>query len=391
VLAPGERGTLPLIACNRRQARTLIGYVNGVLAACPMLAATVANRTAESVELTNGIIIEVHTASFRSIRGYTVIGAVCDEIAYWWSDDDSANPDKEIIAALRPAMATVPGALLIGISSPYARKGVLWDMHRRYYGQDGDVLVWQAATRVMNPTVPQHVIDDALAEDPSAAAAEYRAEFRRDLEAYIPAEVIDRAVAGQPAERPPVPGVAYGAFTDPSGGSADSFTLAIAHVEHGRLIVDLVRETRPPFSPESVVAEYAAVLRRYRVTAVYGDHYAGVWPAEQFAKHGITYRVARIPKSELYLRVLPWLMSDRVRLVDVPRLRHQFSALDRRTSRAGRDTVDHVPGGKDDVCNACAGSLVVADWQAGQGDRYRRPRGIRRPTGIRRPHSLRRA
>ena len=39
-------------------------------------------------------------------------------------------------------------------------KGALWDAHRRHFGQDGDeVLVWQAATRDMNATVPQSFID----------------------------------------------------------------------------------------------------------------------------------------------------------------------------------------------------------------------------------------
>jgi hypothetical protein len=53
-----------------------------------------------------------------------------------------------------------------GASSPYARRGALWDAHRRHYGQDGDeVLVWQADTRSMNPSVPQSYIDRHIAED----------------------------------------------------------------------------------------------------------------------------------------------------------------------------------------------------------------------------------
>src|SRR5262249_19693304 len=150
ILAPGERGTLPIIAADRQQARNVFGYVGGLLEGCPLLAQMIVNRTAEAIELTNGVRLEVHTASFRAVRGYTVVGAVLDEVAFWRADD-SANPDKEILTALRPAMATVPGALLLAISSPYSRRGVLWDAYRRHYGQDGDVLVWQAPTRAMNP------------------------------------------------------------------------------------------------------------------------------------------------------------------------------------------------------------------------------------------------
>src|SRR5262249_36329059 len=66
-------------------------------------------------------VIEVHTASFQAVRGYTLIGAVCDEIAFWRAED-SANPDTEILNGLRPGMATVSGAMLLCISSPYARR-----------------------------------------------------------------------------------------------------------------------------------------------------------------------------------------------------------------------------------------------------------------------------
>ena len=118
VLAPGERGTVMCLAADRRQARTVLRYIRGFFDSVPMLARMVESRTAESVHLTNRISIEVHTASFRSVRGYTIVAAICDEIAFW-RDDTTANPDAEVVSALRPGMATVPGALLLGISSPY--------------------------------------------------------------------------------------------------------------------------------------------------------------------------------------------------------------------------------------------------------------------------------
>ena len=109
--------------------------------------------------------IGVATASHRTIRGYTMLAAVSDEIAFWRSDD-SASPDVEILNALRPAMASVEGSVLLALSSPYRRGGVLWKQHTRHFGKDGDpVLCWQAPTRTMNPALPQDVIDDAYAEE----------------------------------------------------------------------------------------------------------------------------------------------------------------------------------------------------------------------------------
>jgi len=171
LLAPGERGTLPVIATDRYQARTVFRYIISLLEGVPMLAQLVERRTQHGIELTNGVTIEVHTASFRAIRGYTLIGAVCDEIAFWRSEE-SANPDAEILNGLRPGMATIPGALLLCISTPYARRGALWDAHRRHYGEGGDpVLVWQAPTRAMNPSVDEQVVAEAYAQDEIAAAA----------------------------------------------------------------------------------------------------------------------------------------------------------------------------------------------------------------------------
>jgi hypothetical protein len=103
---------------------------------------------------------------------------LADECAFWLSDE-SANPDVEILNAARPALATTQGPL-IAISSPYARRGALWETYRRHYGPEGDpmILVAQGATRDFNPDLPQSIIDRAMERDPAAASAEYMAQFR---------------------------------------------------------------------------------------------------------------------------------------------------------------------------------------------------------------------
>lgn len=357
-LVAGERAVAMIIAADRRQARVVKGYVSGLLHSVPMLEALIADETKESITLTNGIAIEIHTASFRGIRGYTVIGAVGDEIAFW-PTDESANPDSEIVNALRPAMATVPNALLLAISSPYGRKGEMWRAYKNHFGQDSEhVLVWQATSQQMNPGIPPGIIEAAYADDPVLAAAEYGAEFRRDLEAFVSQEVLDRAIVPGRHELPPLSGVSYTAFVDPSGGSADSMTLAIAHQAGDRMLIDAIRERTAPFSPDQVTSEFAALLRAYGIDDVVGDRYAGEWPRERFRAHGIQYRVADADKSALYGDVLPLLNSGRVDLLDHATLRRQLGALERRTTRRGRDIVDHPPRGRDDVANAVAGALV---------------------------------
>ncbi|MCK6553323.1 phage terminase family protein [Candidatus Binatia bacterium] len=359
VLAPGEVATIALIAADRRQARTLMRYISGFFDGVPLLARMVANRTRETIELDNRVVIEIHTASFRATRGYTLAGVVADEVAFWPTDEHGVNPDTEILNGLRPGLATT-GGMLLCITSPYARKGAAWEAYRRNYGQDhAPVLVWQASTRAMNATVPLHVIDEAYASDPAAAAAEWGAEFRTDVETYVPRDAVDRCVVQDRREFPPSRALRYVAFVDPSGGSVDSMTLAIAHAEGDRAVLDLVREWRPPFSPAVVVAEACGLLREYGIHRVRGDRYGGVWPRERFAAYGVTYTPCEQTRSELYQALLPRLMSGTIELLDDPRLVHQLSQLERRTGRSGKDSVDHAPGQHDDVANAAAGALVT--------------------------------
>jgi hypothetical protein len=212
----------------------------------------------------------------------------------------------EILAALRPAMATIPGAILIAASSPYSRSGALWDAFRRYYGADDpSILVWRAPTLVMNPSVPKRIIDEAFERDPASAAAEYNAEFRSDIDSFVSREAVEACIEVGLRERAPASNVRYSAFVDPSGGSADSMTLAIGHKEGNGVILDAVRERRPPFSPEDVVEDFAILLKSYRVSKVIGDKYAGEWPRERFREHGVQYEPAAKPKSDLYRGFLP--------------------------------------------------------------------------------------
>ena len=362
-LGPGERATVMVIATDRRQARVITRYVRGLVFGAPMLKAMVERETAESLNLSNGVTIEVQTASFRTTRGYTIAAALCDELAFW-PTDDASEPDYAVLDAVRPGMGTIPGAMLLCASSPYARRGALWDAFRRYHGRDdAPVLVWKAPTALMNPTFPQAMIDAAYERDPVAAAAEYGAEFRSDLEAFVSREAIEACVSGGVRERAPVAGTRYAAFTDPSGGSADSMTLAIAHRQREGsadvAVLDAVREVKPPFSPESTVQAFCELLRTYGVTRVVGDRYGGEWPRERFRKWGVEYVIASRPKSQLYTSLLPAVNSRRVDLLDNPRLVAQLVGLERRTGRTG-DVIDHAPAAHDDVCNAAAGALTLA-------------------------------
>ena len=246
------------------------------------------------------------------------------------------------------------------ISSPYSRRGLVWEKFKEYYGRDGDTLIIQAPTELLNPTIDKAIIARAFEDDPASANAEWAAQFRSDIESFIDRDVVEAAVASGIAEIPPASDIKYIAFVDPSGGSSDSMTLAIAHNDDGTAVLDCLRESKPPFSPDAVVTEFAETLKSYGVRSVTGDRYAGEWPREKFRDAGIKYDLTDKVKSAIYLDTLPMLNSGRVRLLENKRLITQLCALERRTSRGGKDSIDHPPRAHDDVANSACGALVLA-------------------------------
>jgi hypothetical protein len=372
-LVPGERGVLLIIAPDQKQADITLDYVEANFHGSPILRQLIESRTARSLKLTNRIDIEVRASDFRRLRGPTYIAVIGDECAFWLSES-SSNPDTEIVAACRPGLATTSGMLIL-ISSPYARRGELWTLFSKHYGPNGDprILVAQAPSRTMNPSLPESLIERAMERDPANARAEYLAEFRTDVESFVSVEAVLACVQPGLREVPPNSQLSYSAFVDPSGGSSDSMTIAIGHTDYARgvVAVDAVREVRPPFSPEQVTAEFAQLLKMYWIYSVSGDRYAGEWPREQFGRFGITYSAAVPNKSQLYVDALALINSTRVELLDHPRLISQLCALERRTARGGRDSIDHPPGGHDDVANAVAGLVAVNNAYGGYDHSYR--------------------
>jgi hypothetical protein len=365
-LGPGEVATIMIIAADRRQARVIMRYCLGLLKSVPMLAQLIKGETRETISLHNRVVLEIHTASFRSTRGYTVVAALLDEIGYWPVDEHSSAPDIEVLNAIKPCMATITDAMLLCASSPHARKGALWRAYTKHYGKDGDpVLVWQAPTRDMNATVPQTYIDSHLVEDPARAAAEYMAQFRSDLEAFIQREIVEACTGGF-FELSPSLSKSYYAAVDPAGGSgSDAFALAISHREREHIIIDCVRERKPPFSPSEVIDEFVPLLKSYRISKVVGDRWAGGFPPEQFQKRGIRYEQSQKVKSDLYRDLLPLLNSGRVVLPRNDKLTAQLVSLERHVARGGHDTIDHPRDQHDDVANAVAGAAVLAATSAG--------------------------
>ena len=362
-LSLGERAACLFLSPVERQASVAHDYCAAMIDSVEMFAAQVVNRTASVIELHNRIDLRTEAANWRHNRGSTCI-AICLDKSAFFHGDASSNSDAEIVTALKPSLSSTDGPLLM-TSSPAAMEGVVYRTWKRHYGAQGDprVLVVQADTRSLNPSLSQRRIVRAYAEDPVAADAEYGGVFRQPVSAYLARSVVEAAIEKGVEMRPRLPGIVYTAFVDPSGGNgSDSFTGAIGHVhrddERDVCVVDALLEVRPPFDPFVVTREVTQRLQLYGITFCHGDGYAGDWPTTAFAKHGIAYQKSHLTTSENYLHVVPLWIANRVLMLDVPRATDQICSLQRKIGSAGRETVEHPRGAHDDLACAIAGLLA---------------------------------
>jgi hypothetical protein len=365
-LSPGEQAVVILLGKDKKQAAILRAYCRGLLRV-PALAQQVLRETRDVTEFRNGAVLEIANNDASLVRGRSAVAILGSECCHWKHDEHSSSNDEEVVGAAEPSMAMTPdgGLLLLG-SSVHRQRGYMYRKYRELHGHDdAEDVVWFASSKVMNPKLPQSVVDAALAEDPNRGSAEFENRWREDLSDLVPLDAVEDCTDFRIWERPPQPGLPYIAYTDAATGTgSDSFTLAIAHRQPdstGTVIVDLIRERTPRFVPADVIREFSQLLKLFGVYEVRGDAFGGGLVSDEWQRNGITFKPSDYTTSETYLRALPILLAQRCRLLDNATLRRQLTSLERSVTGT-RETVSHpnVASAHDDVATAVCGALVAA-------------------------------
>jgi len=139
-LSPGEKGYIIIVAPTKKQSGIIKGYLSSFFNENRYLKPFLVRETVEDVVLRNSIVISVLSSDYRSLRGYTAIAGIIDEVAYLTLE--GSKPDMEVVRALRSRLLTTKGPLIC-ISSPYAKRGTLYETHKRHWGKSGSAyLVW---------------------------------------------------------------------------------------------------------------------------------------------------------------------------------------------------------------------------------------------------------
>ena len=342
-LSPGETGVVLLLAQNMRQAKVVKGYIEGKINKSPVLRRHVIASRAQELELDNRITIAIHPASFRSIRGLSVVCCICDEIAFWWTEDSYANPDVEVVRAVRPAMATFDHGKLLMVSSPYTMTGVLWDTWQRR-DKDDSTLVWHAPTRLMNPTVPATFLEKEQRRDPENYRREYEAEFTEAVSSFLPGDLIEQCVVEGRTELPPdIQAYQYVAAVD-AAFKGDAFTICIAHNDHDRNIAVLdylggwQGSKKEPLKLGELMPQIEAICDRYKISVVTGDQFGAEPLKDAFERHHLQYEehtFTNQSKSDIYATLRTRILDGTVELLDHPMSIRELRGLE----------IENLPGG----------------------------------------------
>ena len=168
--------------------------------------------------------------------------------------------------------------MLIAISTPYRRVGLLAQKFKDHYAQnDPDVLFVKGTSKQFNPTISTDTIAAQRQADPVGAVSEWDAEYRTDVSNFLDDDLIEASIDhGRPLELPPSRSFRYKAFIDSSGGRGDAYCVAIGHKRDGRLIIDAVRGKHVPvdshsFDPMVATKDFADLCLQYGIHTAIGE------------------------------------------------------------------------------------------------------------------------
>jgi phage terminase large subunit-like protein len=357
-LPPGEQGYVMLLARNKDQAQVAFRYIYKYLSASPILSKRIVNKTKHEIVLDNNIIIGCYACTHDGVRGRSLVAVICDEIGFWADGDAVANPAEEVLAALRPGMATVRNAKLIKISTPFVKVGILWDEFSRR--NELDFPVWQLTSFQMNPSVREEDFESERSMGEEKFRREYLAQFTDSVNSWIDSDSLNRCIIGGRRELARQDNVSYVAVLDAASRN-DDFALVIVHKDsQGLIVVDFVKTwtgtKKAPLQFETVLSEVKDILETYDTTTVTGDQYQADPISQHLLKLGIMFNLftfSTATRFKIFSGLKFLLLQGKIQLLDDVELNRQLRSL--REEKSPRGNVDvQVSSGKDDRAVALA-------------------------------------
>ena len=388
-----------LIAHRLGLAKSSLQFVRSHLLKSPLLKNEIIDSPADSIKLKNGITIMPSPPSLKAQRGVAVPVAALDEVGFWYSDPDAANPDMEVERAVRYSQQQFPNRKRVGISTPWTKEGLLWKYHNA--GTEGcklpasyskteyqDVLVWFSTTAAFeNPGLfrdqdARAQMERIRAADPEAFKRESLCQFLDSVSGFLSAGLVDSAChkAEGKTEMPPAKPEekvqpTYVAAMDPAFRH-DDFAFCIVHKDINGVHLDVLRRWTPiegqRLNPRAVLAEIVPLCQQYGIQLLYSDQYQLESLQQLAIDQGLVIEGVDFTsrsKAKIYGSLQQLVNQQKLTLLDPSRnedaaqLRQQLVVLERRHTTTGGVQISAPEGRKDDLCSvlalACSRSIML--------------------------------
>lgn len=313
--------------------------------------------------------VKVGAASKRTTRGSAICTLLCDEIAFWNLAEDAADPDTEILRAVRPALAQFgKHGTIIKLSSPGIKQGVLYDEWLRREALKQDLIQFKAPSWVWNTIIPVDWFKEELRTDPDGFDTEIRANFVDSISNFILPEFVDMCILKginfiAPTDEK---GVTYSAAID-AAFKKDRFAFAVVAHNENRVTTHVIKywegtKKKPVQAFE--VAEYIRnVCKEFGLSEVTGDQHSFQPLREIFQQYGInlvenTFTLTY--KKKIYFGLKRLIHNRQMDLLDIPLLAKEIKELQVEQTSTGQIRIGHPIGGSDDLSD----SLAVASYKA---------------------------
>jgi hypothetical protein len=305
------------------------------------------------------VVIACRACSYSSIRGVPVICAVLDELAFWHHEDHAANPEHEVINAIRPAMATLSNTKLIKISTPFRKEGTLWSEFQRR--NQLDHYVWQLSSQEMNPAISSHFLHKARSANEDTFRREHLAEFVDTNSGWITPELLEPSIMLGCRELPRVFHGTYAAAIDPAFQRND-FGFAIVHrSDRGDVSVACGLRwtgTKAIHLDFAMVCEQIRIkLDQYGINSLVGDQYCFPMLKQHFSRLNIFYRELSFgtgTRASLFGNLRQLIIQRKIAILDDPGLLHQLRSLEEVRAANGNIDIRPARSAKDDLAIAVA-------------------------------------
>lgn len=387
-----------LVAQKLEVAKSHFGFLREVVRSSPLIQKLLVSDLAEGMKFANKVEIRPGSPSIRAQRGMAIPVVAMDEIGFWYTDPEAANPDVEVVRALAWAQMQFPHRKRFGTTTPWGKEGLAWKFYNA--GTNGwklkddkttnlieykNVLVLHATTAASgNPLVDKDFLEQERASDPMAYERESMARFVDSVSGFLSPSLLREAVDAGVAERAalPRPGKPrdpvpfYVAAIDPAFRK-DSFTFTIVHHDEVKGIVqDVVREFKPfpgtALNPALVLDEIKPDLDRFRVNVVYTDQYQFESLNQIAMQKGIYLENVDFTgrsKQKIMGNLQQLLNTKRLKLLDPAANKHalaqmeQLKSLEQRLTAQGNSQIAAPKGKHDDLAMVLALACFKAVWQ----------------------------